>query len=67
MVLNGIVRPTGQQLGNLGPLVSQSLVMGNNETILLLAPGLLANGGVEMVVPTLAALLANAACTCNVR
>jgi hypothetical protein len=67
MVLNGIVRPTGQQLGNLGPLVSQSLVMGNNETILLLAPGLLANSGVEMVVPTLAALFANATCTWNVR
>ena len=62
VVLNGIVRATGKKLGNLGPLVAESLVMGNNETIFLLAPRLLANGRIEMVVPTLTALLADAAC-----
>ena len=62
MVLNGIIRPTGQQLGDLSPLVAKSLVVGNNKTILLLAPRLLTNGRIEVVVPTLPALLTDASC-----
>ena len=61
MILDGIVGTPGKELGNLGPLVAEALVMGDDETVFLLAPGHLADGGIEMVVPTLAALLADAA------
>mmetsp|Transcript_21645 Transcript_21645/g.47205 ORF Transcript_21645/g.47205 Transcript_21645/m.47205 type:complete len:245 (-) Transcript_21645:1885-2619(-) len=60
MVLNGVIRPTGQQLRDLSPLVTKSLVVGDNKSILLLAPRLLTNGGIEVIVPTLAALLTDA-------
>ena len=61
MILDGIVGTPGKELGNLGPLVAKALVMGDDETVFLLAPGHLADGRIEVVVPTLAALLADAA------
>ena len=61
MILDGIVGTPGEELGNLGPLVAEDLVMGDDEIIFLLAPGHLADGGIEVVMPTLAALLADAA------
>ena len=61
VVLDGIVRTSGKELGNLGPFVAEGLVMRDDQTVFLLAPGHLANGGIEMVVPALAALLADAA------
>ena len=61
VVLDGIVGTSRKELGNLGPLVAETLVMGDDETVLLLTPGHLADGRVEMVVPTLAALLSDAA------
>mmetsp|Transcript_9956 Transcript_9956/g.27865 ORF Transcript_9956/g.27865 Transcript_9956/m.27865 type:complete len:344 (+) Transcript_9956:1567-2598(+) len=61
VVLDGIVGTSGKELGNLGPLVAEALVMGDDESVLLLAPGHLADGGIEMIVPPFTALLADAA------
>ena len=49
--------PTGKELGDLGPLVAKIDVAVQNGPVLLDAPGLLADVGVEMVVPPLPALL----------
>ena len=58
MVLDGVVGPSWQQLGNLGPLVAHVDVALQDGPILVGRPGLLANVRVEVVVPPLPALLA---------
>ena len=52
VVLNGVVRPARDELGNLGPLVAPLLVCIVNDAVLLLGPRGLLYLRVEMVVPT---------------
>ena len=59
MILDGVVGPSWQQLGNLGPLVAHVDVTLQDGPILGGGPGLLANVRVEVVVPPLPALLAD--------
>lgn len=61
MVLDGVVRAAGQQLGDARPLVAVLAVCLVDDTVLLIRPGSLLDLGVEVIVPTLAALLADAA------
>lgn len=61
MVLDGVVGPPWQQLGNLGPLIAHVDVALQDGPILVGRPGLLANVRVEVVVPPLSALLADPA------
>lgn len=60
MVLDRVVGAPRKQLGNLGPLVAERGVCVENETVFLRRPRILLDSGVKMVVPPLAALLANA-------
>ena len=61
MVLDGVVGPPRQQLGDLGPLVAHVDVAFQDGPVLGGRPGLLANVRVEVVVPPLPALLADPA------
>mmetsp|Transcript_3158 Transcript_3158/g.9795 ORF Transcript_3158/g.9795 Transcript_3158/m.9795 type:complete len:215 (-) Transcript_3158:225-869(-) len=61
VVLDGVVRAPRQQLGDLRPLVAVRLVRFHENAVLLLAPAVALDVRVEVVVPALAALLANAA------
>ena len=61
MVLDGVVRPAGDELGDLGPLVAPLLVRVVDDSVLLVGPGRLLDLRVEVVVPTFSALLSNAA------
>ena len=61
MILDGVVGAPDERLGNLRPPVAE-LVVGDDELAVLLARPLLAlDLGVEVVVPSLAALLSDAA------
>lgn len=53
--------PSGEQLGNLRPAVAQSFVGLVDDAVLLLGPRGLLHLGVQVVVPPLAALLADSA------
>ena len=57
VVLDGIVCTAGEQLGDFGPLVPHQRVLNQNQAVLRLGPRRLANVGVEVVVPSLPALL----------
>lgn len=59
-VLDGVVGPSGECLGDLAPTVAVFGVHHKDQAIFLLRPLLLADVGVEVVVPSLPALLANA-------
>ena len=61
VVLDGVVGAAREELGHLGPLVPQTLVVGDDDPVLLLGEGSLLDVRIEMVVPPLAALLADAA------
>mmetsp|Transcript_17726 Transcript_17726/g.71156 ORF Transcript_17726/g.71156 Transcript_17726/m.71156 type:complete len:295 (+) Transcript_17726:723-1607(+) len=60
VVLDRVVRAAGQLAGDLGPLVADLDVLGENRAVLVLGPRLLGDVRVEVVVPPLAALLADA-------
>ena len=59
MVLDGVVRPAGDQLGYLGPLVAPLLVGIEDDSVFLVSPGSFLNLRVEMVMPSLSTLLPN--------
>ncbi len=59
MVLDGIVGPALQDLRDLGPLVAESPMVEIQDPLFVLAPGDLLNLRVQMVVPSLPALLAD--------
>ena len=61
VVLDGVVGPPRQQLGDFRPLVAEDLVRLVDDRVLVLRPGALLDLRVEVVVPALAALLADAA------
>lgn len=49
--------PAGQQLGHVGPAVSQESVGLTDDAVFLQSPAALLHHGIEVVVPSLAALL----------
>lgn len=57
MVLDRVVGTTGQELGDLSPLISESGVSVEDEAVFFRGPGVLLNSWVQVVVPPLAALL----------
>ena len=59
MVLDGIVRSSGDQLGYLGPLVAPLLVGVEDDSVLLVGPGSFLDLWVEVIVPTFPTLLSN--------
>ena len=60
MVFDGVVGATDERLGNLGPPVAELVVGEDQLAVLVAAPLLALDLGVEVVVPALAALLADA-------
>jgi len=61
VVFDGVVGATDERLGNLGPPVAELVVGEDQLAVLVAAPLLALDLGVEVVVPALAALLADAA------
>ena len=59
MVLDGVVGSPLQDLGDFGPFVAQSAVVQKEDPFFLHTPLDLLDFGVQMVVPSLSALLAN--------
>ena len=59
MVLDRVVSPAFQELGNLGPLVLILPIRNEENELLLLSPVVLLYPWVQVVVPALPALLAN--------
>ena len=57
VILDCIVSPAGDEFGDLGPLVAPLLVSVVDDPVLLVSPGGFLDLWVEMVVPSLAALL----------
>ena len=60
VVFDGVVGATDERLGNLGPPVAELVVGEDQLAVLVAAPLLALDLGVEVVVPALAALLADA-------
>lgn len=60
-VLDGVVRATGKGLGDFTPFVAKLLMQLEDDPVLLLRPLLFADVGIQVIVPPLAALFANAA------
>ena len=60
MVLNGVVRSPFKNFGDFSPLIVNDSVHEEQNPLFLLAPGDLLNHGVQVVVPALTALLADA-------
>mmetsp|Transcript_30730 Transcript_30730/g.98142 ORF Transcript_30730/g.98142 Transcript_30730/m.98142 type:complete len:265 (-) Transcript_30730:105-899(-) len=61
VVLDSVVSSPRKVLGNLSPTIAVLLVGGNKLPVLLLGPGVPPDVGVEVVVPSLTALLADTA------
>ena len=61
MVLDGVVRPAAHVLGDFGPPVAQTPVRQQQDNFLEVAPFLLVDLGVQVVVPSFPALLPDAA------
>ena len=60
VVLDGVVGAAQQDVGDLGPPILNRLVKDEENPLLLDAPTLLLQQGIQLVVPSLAALLAGA-------
>ena len=59
--IDGVVGPARQLLGDVGPAVASAVLLAlEDDAILGLGPGSLGDGGVEVVVPPLSALLPDA-------
>lgn len=58
MILDGVVGPSLDELSEYGPFVAVEFVEEKEDPLLLLRPGVFDYGGVEMVVPSFATLLA---------
>lgn len=61
VVLYCVVGPSGQELGDFGPLVAQHFVRLVDDFVLLFGPSALFDFGVQMVVPTFPALFSDSA------
>ena len=61
MILDGVVRPSGDELGNLGPLVAPLLVRVVDYPVLFLGPSGFLDLRVKVVVPALPTLLPDTA------
>lgn len=59
MVLNGVIRSSFKNFGDLSPLIINDSVHEEQNPLFLLAPGNLLNHGVQVVVPAFTALLSN--------
>mmetsp|Transcript_11445 Transcript_11445/g.41880 ORF Transcript_11445/g.41880 Transcript_11445/m.41880 type:complete len:225 (+) Transcript_11445:3519-4193(+) len=59
MVLNGVIRPSSNDFGDLCPLVAVGSVGFDQDTVFLLCPRVPPDVWIEVIVPTLSALLAN--------
>lgn len=57
MILDGVISPSGQHLGHLGPLAAVCGVREEEDPLLMQHPFNLQDGGVQVVVPPLTALL----------
>lgn len=62
VVFYRVVGSSFEDLGDLGPTISKSPMRQIEQPLLVIAPLLLFDGGVEMVMPAFPALLADAAC-----
>jgi hypothetical protein len=62
MILNRVVSATFQKFGDFCPAVAEGAVGEKEHPLFMLAPLLLLDVGVEMVVPSFPALLAYSAC-----
>jgi hypothetical protein len=60
MILDGVISPSGQHLGHLSPLASVCGVREEEDPLLVQHPFDLQDGGVQVVVPPLSALLPQA-------
>jgi len=69
MILDRVIGSPREELGNVRPLVAVFRVRGEDNFVLLAGPGGLANAWIEMVVPPLPTLFANASRQkgCNLR
>ena len=61
MVLYGVISSALEELGNISPLVPDPLVIDVEEPLFLVAPGDLLDPWVQVVVPSLPALLPDSA------
>lgn len=59
MILDGIVSPTREVLGDLSPSVSQTFMGQEEHPLLLVLPIVLADVWIEMIVPSLSALFSD--------
>lgn len=59
MVLDGVVCPAIEKLGNLCPSVAQGLMGEKQKPLLMVTPFLLFDRRVQMIMPSLSTLLAN--------
>lgn len=60
MVFDGIVRSSMQELRDLRPPIADAIVFSENDRVLLRAPRVLADVWIQVIVPSLSALLPNA-------
>lgn len=61
MIFDGVIGPTWQHLGHLGPLVPVGSVRQEKNPFFMWHPLHLQDAGVEVIMPSLAALLAESA------
>lgn len=64
MVLDGVVSAAREVLGDFCPAVSQALVREEEHPFFLISPVIFADVWVEVIVPSLPALLADPPCVC---
>jgi hypothetical protein len=62
MVFDGVVSAAVEVFGDFCPAVSEGLVREEQKPLLVIAPVLLLDVWIQMVVPALAALLADSTC-----
>jgi hypothetical protein len=60
VILDRVVGPAGQALGDVGPAVSRAVLLGlKYDAVFVLGPRGLGNVRVKVIVPSLSTLLAN--------
>ena len=62
MIFDGVVSAAIEVFGDFCPAVSEGFVCEEQKPLLVIAPVLLLDVGIQMVVPPLAALLADSTC-----
>lgn len=60
MVLDGVIRASGDKFGNFGPLITPLFMGVVDDAVLFFGPGRLLDLRVQMIMPSLPTLLANA-------